>query len=134
MYHIEYIIGRNPMLVRAVAATTNVGSSYDRFSPEALQQLAGGAVGLKVLKDFDAENSIGTVVHSEVKDGKLIVQCAIAEEFLQKYPSYVVPGFKAIEVIHGTGVCELCSVAPKVFGLVEKPCDLSLSPLSIMEA
>ncbi len=75
----------------SVVATTKVGIDGISFTASALQDLADGSVGKRVIVNFDVTNCIGIVRAAEVIDGQLVVKWEGNEPLASEFN--LVPGF-----------------------------------------
>lgn len=103
------------------------------FTEKATMQMIKGLPGKEVTLDFYGA-MIGRIVSATVRDGKVIVQADIDDEYLD-CGSNIVPAFKGNKVIvREDGITEYQDVEPMLTALTATPLkEDGLSPLKIMQ-
>jgi hypothetical protein len=118
---------------KALAATRNVDSQGQRFSDEALSQLALTCRGKLVTLEFNQVlPPLGQILDAEVTERGLEVEVdlpGLPEDFNASV-SYIVPGFFTTGTKEESrGVEVFDNVRANDFGLTASPADTSLEPI-----
>jgi hypothetical protein len=126
---------KDTILFRAHAATTDLDSTLQRFTPEAVKQLAASVPGKLVTQNFDSRvPPVGHVVSAEITEQGLMLDVELACSPLggvgaSRPPLYVVPGFIVHQAEERDGVLTFIEVEATDFGLTDKPSDKHLHPI-----
>lgn len=135
--------------VKAQVASTSFDRTNERFTPEALADIAAQAKGKAIYWGFDYERSCGKILAANLADGRVVVDaelhgtqaiafarlCDEKERNEGQLAGYIVPGFRVLESENEVGDVEhpfirtIKRVHLMAFGLTPEPADRSLEAI-----
>ena len=124
------------MKLKAIIATSGIDSDYDRFSPEALEEIANSVKGKSIKIEF--KHDVGHIEDAEVIDGSVHVsgRFDVDLEDLQNANVYLVPTFGLgtddWDIIDDVRVIRHCTLV--YCGLTDRPVDENLTPIEVIDA
>lgn len=119
------------MKFEAVLATNKVDMSGERFTDEALREMAEQAPGCSVTLLFDPSLKVGELTEGNVENGCVVVRGILDGNRVKRM--YAVPGFTTDtpEIVGGVKV--ISEIRDLRIGLTRFPADPHLTPLKRIE-